>query len=308
MARQVVEMNKFIFFFMMTLALLCAKTRRPNNYLAKNQFKITTNSFREKHSLAFYNSFLFGNKSLVLKKDKEKFKDLGLMHLMTPSGLHFNIILFLLSFLMSKFDKISRYSVLLEIYLGFLIYALTPGLYAFKRFAFLFAARKINKHYLKNFFSRTQVISLVFLYDYFLGTLMFQTMSYLLSLLFIGILNFRNKSKFLIYYHLFLGQVILSYIFSNKISIMNLFISPILTFIFSCLYPLLVGNLIFIDLFNYSQYLISFFLYLLNIFHGISQITPYFKIDFISLVLLISLNRKNFIFILCTLFLLKANF
>ncbi|WP_157680545.1 ComEC/Rec2 family competence protein [Bacteriovorax sp. Seq25_V] len=302
-------MAKSIFLFSIFLLLLS-----PLNYNKKNQktysLKLSLKkekfkSFSSKDRAHLYQSFVLGNKYGLSPEKKDKLKVMGLYHLMTPSGLHYSCLLFLLIFLKRKYNN--RYLSYLEILIGVAIHTFLPGFYAFKRVALLRSLKVSNDIFLDRKFSRLEILLCFLCFDILFGTFRFSNVSFLMSILFIGIFYLRGSSKFFIVFNLFIGQIIMAYIFGNEVSILNLILSPFYTMIFSFLYPLLCFNIFFLDIINYSEYILLFLEKLLEASYFLSKVTPYFQVTLPFVISAILINRKNFLFFFALSFLTFTN-
>lgn len=301
-------MKNFVFYLFSLLALLATKSLSQKRS-AIIEYKLSNEkakTFNKKVNKDLYESFVLGDKKQLPYNLQERFKRLGVIHIMTPSGLHYGVTLFFLLLMFRKFEVNKHMTYLIQIYLGVICYSYLSGLYAFRRYALLFSTRLFNKVFLNKYFSNVQIVLIVFLFDFFLGTKKFSPLSYALSFFFIGIFSLQNsKSKLSLYYHLFVGQCLIAYLFDNPISLLNLIVSPIFTAIFSFLYPLLSLNLIFLSFVNYSEIIIESLMIFFDFLYKLSDATGFFNLSLWHLFLLISLNKRNFLLILTTYFLMS---
>jgi len=291
-------MLKTLFLFTIFLSLISPLNYDKNSRkIAKTRIELTKEkqgTFSKKQNAYLYQSFVLGNKTGLSRKIKDKLKTMGLYHLMTPSGLHYSCLFFFIAVLRRKYKN--RYLAYAEIGVGLLIHTFLPGFYAFKRVALLNALKVTNTIFLENKLSRLEVLFSFLIYDIFFGTFRYSKISFFMSILFIGIFYLRGMSKFYIIFYLFIGQVMMAYLFGNEVSVMNLILSPLYTMLFSLIYPFLCVNIFFLHIFNYSDLIITFLAKLLTLFYQISSLTPYFKVSLITLICAMLINRKNFLF------------
>lgn len=289
-------MKSFIFYTLALIVLLSTKSLslKRERYVDYQLSLEKSESFKRKINKELYESFVLGDKKNLSYGVQEKFKKLGVIHIMTPSGLHYGVTLFLLLFFLNRFKINKKIIILIQIYIGVIIYSYINGLFAFRRYALLFSTKLFNQVFLGKYFSSIQIVLIVFLFDFFFGTKSYSPLSYALSFFFIGIFSLQtSKPKFSLYYHLFIGQCIVAYVFNNQISISNIILSPIYTGFFSLLYPLLSLNLVFINSFNYSELIIEVLILVLNLFYKAASFTGFFHLNLAHLMILIILNRKN---------------
>lgn len=190
-------------------------------------------------------SSLSGDKRSVPKEVKRLFKDFGLMHLLTPSGLHLSSFL-VLSFGNSFFIFIILILLLLFIFQFGSYYSLERVIY-FKLIYVLskFSRIKIN---LYTIFILTMVFSVL------LGNYTNSPLSFLYSILFWGTILIHSKNKLLLLLALNITLHIVGIMTTQQVNISSVFINPFLTSTFILIFPLfilrlVVGELYLLDLF-----------------------------------------------------------
>jgi hypothetical protein len=169
-----------------------------------------------------------GNKQSVPRPLVEVYKQFGLLHLMTPSGIHLSsVFLFFFIFIKGKFR--------LLIYLPLLFISFfTLGFYSLKRIIYF--------HLFKIFIKNNELsFILTFLLDIMIGGYTLSPMSFSFSFLCWGIIIF-SKTKPNIFLNLFACQMLISFFLDQNINFMGLFLNPIFTGIFSSLFPVLSLN------------------------------------------------------------------
>lgn len=175
-----------------------------------------------------------------LKKDtKLAHQRLHLVHLFTPSGLHFSTLFMLLSPFFVAWKKTKKTRWLLPLFTLALAPQMLTGFWAMKRvgllkFAFLFL--KLKKKHLSPF----SVFLLVFFFDFFLGTYRESPLSFNLSFLFLGLIfSSLSEGKLVFALNLLLGQLIASFFFDQPLFITGFTFGLFVTGVFTLIYPLI---------------------------------------------------------------------
>jgi competence protein ComEC len=187
-----------------------------------------------------------GHKRSLSKKLKRSLKTFGLLHLLTPSGIHLSsFLIFLRFFIPTKI--LSTFIFLLGLILTFY-----DGFHSIRRICYFFGIKALIKDNKKCFI-------LTFLFEILLGGFLKSPLSFTYSLLFWGVIIFSPPKKLHIIINLFLAQLFCAAINNDSISLMSIFINPIVTTIFSLLFPIVViiywSNLQFFnDIFNFYFY------------------------------------------------------
>jgi len=222
-----------------------------------------------------------GSKKLLPAKAKQIFKKFGMTHLMTPSGIHLSALLLFLSLLIPK-----RFKIL--IIAGLLITCVQlEGLYSLKRvliFHLFNWVLKSSKN--KNQYS----FILTFVTDIILGNYLSSPLSFTFSFLFWGIIIFHQGSKIEMAFNLFLAQLMVCFYGQAVINPLALIINPLITSLFSIIFPLLSINYWLVDFDLLNSFSLSF---ISGIYHFVFIIDKYLPLEFIpsaSIMLLIILN------------------
>jgi predicted membrane metal-binding protein len=203
-----------------------------------------------KKSAQVFKALITGEKRHLSKSFKRKIKTLNLIHLFTPSGLHFSsILLFLL--------PISLYSKkgfkIVSVFLCFTPFFFT-GLYSMKRIALLRLVFMIKSKfkYLRDLDS-FQVLLLVFSVDFIFGTYSHSPMSFACSLLFLGaIFSSEKYSTLEITSKFILAQVLMAIIFKTFWNPVGSLLGLLITSLFSLIFPFFLADMAIISLFQYS--------------------------------------------------------
>jgi hypothetical protein len=234
-------------------------------------------------------SMIFGLKRGLSKSIKSKFKRLNLLHLFTPSGLHFSsLLLFLLPLI-----NLSRYChlklpKLLIIMLCLLPFALVK-FYSLKRIALL----KILTLLFGKYLSIYKLFLITFILDFIFGSFQQSPLSFSYSFIFLGILLSFSKINFKLLLGLFTGQLILAMFLKEEINLLGPFLGFIITSLFSFSFPIL---LLLFSLFKLigtfpAEILLAVFLKLIYFAIQLTSWIPDFKVHFgIILAMLVILS------------------
>lgn len=248
-------------------------------------------SFSNKKNFYLYRSFITGQKRGVSQKTKSFFNEFNLIHLMTPSGLHFSSLIFLLAYLRRKFKN--RLLFYTETTLCLLIYFFLPGYLSLRRVAFLRSLFLLNNEF-KFKLPKEHLFLVFFILDFFFGTFKESTLSFAYSILFLAIIFLTKRISFFKLIPLFfIGQLVISAPVDKAINISTLLISPFITWGFSLIYPLIFSNLFFIKYFNYSEILISGLEALLQSLFNLFKDSYDLKVNFLILLSIFIMGRKT---------------
>ena len=247
-------------------------------------------SFQSKKYYKIYRSFITGEKRGIDKKIRRSFQSLQIMHLMTPSGLHFSTILFILVLLRKRLDsKVLLYG---ELVFCLSTYYFLPGYFSLRRVALLRALFIVNKESIK--YSNKTIFFIFLCLDIFWGTYNENPMSFFYSSLFLGVIFLSNHKNIIqISLFFFIAQCFTAFAMEQHTNLMNLIFSPLMTYIFIGVYPLISINILFLDHFNYSQWLVEGYCELVGFLESIS--IGYFEVHsgFFIILAFIILTRKT---------------
>lgn len=163
-----------------------------------------------------------GDKSCVPKSVLKTIKTFGLMHLLTPSGLHLSSALSALYF----FPRLRLFACL-SLFLGTFF---LPGLYSLQRMALF---RLVN-HKIRN----THVSFCVTLVGSVLvGNYAASPISFSLSMLFWGTILFHKRGKFRLILDLYMAQCLVAIAFGQSISPLAIFAGPLVSGLFTLFFP-----------------------------------------------------------------------
>jgi competence protein ComEC len=206
----------------------------PFNKVDKPKFNTERLKSWKTNESALYHSSQTGDKTKVSPVLKKALKQFGLIHLLTPSGIHLSsLLLFIFLFLKRKFHKYIYFSLL------FLFMPLT-GFYSLKRILIF--------HILKSCkLSNQSSFIFTFIIDILIGGYLNSPLSFAFSFLCWGVIIFTNGSKLKLVYNLFLSQLIISYFSNFPINPISILINPLFTSIFSFLFPVMSINFWFFN-------------------------------------------------------------
>lgn len=259
--------------------------------LTLNDNKLSKQFYFKKKSISadglkILNSIVLGDKASLKKSTKDTFKHFGLMHLLTPSGLHLSSAL-----IVFKYFPRLRYILILTL-TSFSFF--TAGLWSMKR-VLLFSALSPSK------LSNQSLLVVTIALSFILGHFHKAPLSFCFSFLFWGAIIFHKKTKLSLITILFLIQLIVSFYFNDQISILTFFINPFLTSAFTLLFPLMcLGKLFYpIGLFFESSLLSPLTLLLAKI--EVIQILRLSHSSIILLIFLIILIKRKSVLMICLL-------
>lgn len=275
-------------FFISGLLLAMNKVEAPRYFKKidplKTQFeKKLEHSFKNREERSLLIAYTYGGSDGISKEMKKAHRDLGLLHLFTPSGVHLTAILVPLLFLIRLVTKQKRIQTILKI-LIFVAPLFLSGFYCLKRMGVwrvLLTLFPLGN--LPSFF-------LTFGGDYLFGSFSLEPLSFIYSFLFFGILlSLKNRAKILIPIALLLGQALVAFYLSAPFSILGLLFGMILTLIFAPLFPIFFLTLLFPVLGSLSLPLIKFYQVMIVNSYALIQNSSYLFAS-IPLLLLIPLT------------------
>lgn len=177
---------------------------------------------------SFYIATQSGYKKELPRIIKIELKKLGLIHLLTPSGIHLSSLLIFLFIFIRRRNRLVIY-----IFASFFILPLV-GFYSLKRILIF--------HLLKSFIKSNKVAFLsTFAIDLLFGGYLNSPLSFTYSFLCWGVIIF-SPSKGMLIINLFLSQIYINYFNSEEINFLSIILNPILTSIFSLFFPLMSFN------------------------------------------------------------------
>ena len=230
-------------------------------------------------------SMIFGYKRGLPKDIKKKFQILNLLHLFTPSGLHFSsLFIFLLPlFNLSRYchPRIPRLIVILFCLLPFFL----EKFYSLKRIALL----KILTVIFGKRFSIFTLFLMTFALDFIFGSFQQSPLSFVYSFIFLGTLLSFKKINFKLLLGLFTGQLILAMFLKQEINLLGPFMGFFMTSLFTFLFPVLLVSFVFFNVIGTlpAEFLLKLFLKLIDLCIQISTLMPECKINFAIIIIML---------------------
>ena len=235
------------YLILLLFSLLIFPVNKPNFLSDKKYLKVTLSSKGlSKSNLNLYKSILTGNKRLLRKDVLKKFKRFGLLHLLTPSGLHLSSLLGLVFFLGLRIRLIIL-TVSLVAIIQFKAYLSLERVLLFQIIA---TGIKFFKLRLSLFF----IFLLTFMGSVIIGNFTKSPLSFFYSFLFWGTIILYGKNKRMLPLYLFLSLLFSNILMSQSTSLLSLFLNPIMTALMTLIFPILfinalLGGIEFINIF-----------------------------------------------------------
>lgn len=240
-----------------------------------------------------------------LKKDtKLAHQRLHLIHLFTPSGLHFSTLFMLFSPFFIAWKKSKKIRWLLPLFALALAPQIFTGFWAMKRvgllkLAFLFL--KVKKKHISPF----SVFLFVFFFDFFLGTYRESPLSFGLSFLFLGLIfSSLGEGKLIFALNLLLGQLVASFFFEQPLFITGFTFGLFVTALFTVIYPFIFIGFILTPWFSCSwlepvlDTYLKFVLTLSELGQGVGDIIFVDVIVILTAILFLLFQNKWLLFLL----------
>lgn len=244
-----------------------------------------------------------GVKRGLKKITKSAHERLHLVHLFTPSGLHFSTLFLLFWPLFIAWKKTKKTYWPMPLFILTLAPQLLVGYWAIKRvallkFAFLFL--KLKKKHL----SPLSVFLMVFAFDFFFGTYEESPLSFSLSFLFLGLIfSALGEGKLVFVLQLLLGQLFASFFFGQPFYFVGLILGVFVTGVFTFIYPLIFFGFTSAPWLKTSwlEPLLDFYLQLILILNEIVLIFSqglFIEFSTIAVVMGYLLTKRKLLFIL----------
>ncbi|OUR93653.1 hypothetical protein A9Q84_19490 [Halobacteriovorax marinus] len=266
--------------------------------IIKSHLKVMK-KLQTRNQFALTRAFVIGDKKSLTKKLKETFNRLHLVHLFTPSGIHFSSFYMFFIPLFAWLKKRKRYKTkkFLEVLLCTLPFFLNK-FYSLKRISLLRVYGMFTKS-LKLKIDIYQIFLGTFLIDYLFGTFDKSPMSFTFSFLFLGSLLSAKKFESRMINFL-CANLLISFLTISKVNIIGFVLGFFTTAIFSLLFPLIFvtywpSSILEIDLSYPFVYIIEL---LTNSFSTVSNFCPFLSLDFFGLLLLIVFIFKRKVLLL----------
>jgi hypothetical protein len=247
-------------------------------------------NIEEKKTRSLLNAYVFGNKKGLPREVKQLHKDLSLLHLFTPSGLHLTSFLIFFKFIFKRFKHYKTFELLLLL----LPFSL-ESFFSLKRVALyrvLQTKLKFNIYKISTY----QYFLLVFIFDFIIGNFSKSPLSYIYSFIFLGII-FSDDSPIRpsLIWSLFGGQLIIAYFQNTPILITGPFFGYFITSLFTLLFPFfLISSFLLPTFAHIIPIKIShYYLNLIELLVSLSKSIGYIDITINILLVVIILSLKN---------------
>lgn len=267
--------------------------------------------FASRENAGLLISYAAGLKSGLTKRLRRAHQNLTLVHLFTPSGLHFSAVFLWFLPLALLYRRQKRLIWLAPLLCLCAVPWLLEGFYSLKRIGLLKAFLLLRFHYGWGVGPYLSFL-LIFGCDFLFGTYSSSPHSFQLSFLFLGLLfTCYGTPKIFIFLSLFLGQFLLSYASSTPLSLFGFAIGLFLTSLFSLIFPLLFTAFWLAPWLPFTplEGLVEFYKNLILLGHQVSEITGSYYPTTPSLlgVMAVFLRLKNRLTILLIGLLINAS-
>ncbi len=250
---------KIILHLLLSLMLLHSVANSPKRAPQRKPKE----SIKKELAHKLLDGFVMGSAGSLPPLIYKKYRDLALLHLFTPSGLHFTSFLRPLkltqkiSFSFFKGQGITLFSFLLLCF-SFLIFYL-PKLYSLKRIVLLRFCRSLCLSLGKVKIDSYLFFLLVMTLDLLVGTYQYSPGSFSYSFLFLGIIYlFKDRPLWQISLAFYLAQLLASFFTQEQLPFLTLFFGPLLTALFTFLFPLFILLKILSPLYLFSWPILLF--------------------------------------------------
>ena len=215
----------------------------------KNHHKVLQDHTEQRNGAALLYAIVTGNNKKISKQRLKSYKNMGIMHLLTPSGLHLGSLLWIQKFIPPKI-------FLVTLSLLTILFFNLSGFYPLKRI-FIFKWLKEIR-----FLSSNELIFYAtFIIDLLIGFYSKSPFSTLLSFLFWGtILTHKKYVDWSLAYKLGLGLMLVSLIFNQNLSALAFILNPLLSIAITIIFPFLILSFFLIPLSTSLAVLSSYFL------------------------------------------------
>lgn len=236
-------------------------------------------AYRDKRMAALANSYVLGYKKGLSRKHRRAHKNINLLHLFTPSGLHFSTIAFIVLLLARVARRLHPWaSLVLTIPLHAAPFFFS-GHYAIKRIV-EYRVTKILLNKMKIDMCPFWIFVLVFSGDFLFGTYRHSPLSFSFSYIFLGIIFcMLEKEKMFWPYALLGGQIIVSFCLQTSLTYLGFYFGFVLTGVFTLIFPFLVLNYL-LPYGNFSEYILRGFVYLVELGSEVSSASGFFYPEF----------------------------
>lgn len=208
-----------------------------------------------------YQSIMTGNKAVLSKQVKRNFKRYGIMHLLTPSGLHFSSLFFL---------KLLPSHLFLVFIIGLFIYLSSLGSYFSLERILIFHFLVWLKSTLQIKLRLEQLFVLTLICAVLTNNFAHSPISFFFSILFWGGVIIYRHSPIQVILFSNLSLHLSSLIFGEAVSVFSLILNPFISSIVVAIFPLMMINYLFGGLSVFNTILDLFLSFIVQLLELIS--------------------------------------
>jgi competence protein ComEC len=244
-----------------------------------------------------------GIKRGLKKNTKLAHQRLHLVHLFTPSGLHFSTLFMLFWPFFRRWKKTKNTRWLIPLFALALAPQLLTGFWAMKRIGllkFTFLILKLKEKHISPF----GIFLMVFALDFSWGTYSASPLSFSLSFLFLGLIfSSLGEGKLVFVLHLLLGQLVAGFFFGQPLFLLGFILGILMTGLFTLIYPFIFFCFTSAPWLSTSwlEPLLDLYLQLILVLDEVTlSISEGFLVEFSTIAIVISyiLTRKKFLMFL----------
>ena len=223
------------FLILVFFILLSYPAKQQYFFKAKTKLAIPHNIDKKNYSkdvFYIYRAMTSGNKRGLNRKLKTVMKNFGLMHILTPSGIHLSSVL-----------SIFRFTPKISFFFFLIIFC-----FIFYSENYLSMERVLLFKLLYKIFSKVGLfnIELIFIFcitsSLFMGHFQRSPLSFIYSVAFWGVIVIFRKHPFKMIIHLNFMLYFVNSFTATSVSALSIFINPLVTSVVSCLFPFLFIN------------------------------------------------------------------
>ncbi len=267
----------------------------------QGKYKSISKKFSNKEYARLLTSYVTGAKVRIKKEIKNAHKETTCMHLFTPSGVHFSAFLCMLYPLILFISKLSKnLATFITLSINCFPFFL-DGMFSLKRIAIMrffhfFLKKKILDLNFFNFINKHALILsfyLTFVIDFFIGSYQASPFSFTYSFLFLGTIiscvERQKRSPVNIFFGILGGQIIVSCMTGQAVTLVGVMLGFLLTNIFTILFPIFVIYFFFHNFLPESiiEFLMRVFVELMQWCANLSLKTSPLPNDFFMLLIVI---------------------
>lgn len=230
-------MNKLQFTLISSFILFSFLSLNPSKRTRVKPLSFVKKHYKAMRKKSEYSAILSKYVSGYPKRIKKKYKQphykLHIIHLFTPSGIHFTSMWLLLVPLFLLLKKKYKHAEALFLFLLRVSLFFVPGFYSIKRICLYRSIRKLNNK------SSYLVFLLTMILEYIFGTYSDSPWSFAYSYLFLGIIFSFNKTTFrYLPLGFFLGNLLIGIFQHTPVNLIGFFMGFFMTSLFAIIFPM----------------------------------------------------------------------